>query len=372
MKNVVYGFFAIMIFVLVIIFTVNMSQRNSRTDELSASLEDSAKAAVERVNLSQDYMSYSNDEYVAAVVEYMLNDIKANTNNIDPDSIKLTVEVAAADVDKGLISLNIVEEFTQLDGTAGHAEAQTTVIFDKEKDRLNHTVTILTPDKNVWKSFSVKDGDNMPEFTDLPTGFLYYTNLDGDVVELEETVKEDLTYIINRESVVCNYYYDDGELYTSLVIYAGDDIPMPTSPNGAAWKKVGGSTLTAGTKSNFGDGVLNFTTDSVRTWNVTYITATGTKQSYDIVNGGQAIVPISSSSLTYTTNNGAQTVKSSASLWYYADADGNSTGVLLDSTPITKDTTFVEVIQPSTHGVTLDWYATQYKDVHKQYFSVSK
>lgn len=348
MKNVVYGFFLIMIFVLVIVFTVTITQRNSRENELQTTLDDSLEKAVSNVNYSQDYMAYSDEEYVAAVIEYMMKDIKTNAKNIDTNTIKLYVEVADADKEKGLLAINVVEEFTQLDGTTGHLESQQVVVLDKEYNRVNYTVKILTPDKNIWKTFSVKAGDKMPEVTELPTGFTNYSDLDGNVVELDEYVNSDLTYIANREAVKCIYLDNTGEVYTTATIYAGDEIPVPTSPDGSSWKNVStGATLTAGTKCNSGDGVLNYSSSSTRAWSVVYINADGTKRTYSIVDGQYPVIP-TNTTVTTTVNNGSQTITSKRAVWYYADADGNPTDVVLDgSKPITADTYIKEVILDS-------------------------
>ena len=357
MRNVMYGFFLSMILVLMIILSIVFTQRNFRDDELKNALSDSTEKAIERVNLSQDFVAYSDEEYVAAVIEYMLKDIKSNAKNIDPDSLKITIEVARVDREKGLIAMNVVEEFTQLNGTVGHVETQVVGVLDTESNRINHTVKILTPDKNVWKTFSVKDGDPMPEFTDLPTGFIAYTDLDGRIVDLEETVTTDLTYIMIRESVVCDYYDDRGELYLHTLIYAGDEIPVPISPTGSDWKNADGTKLTAGTKAPSGSGILNYYATSTRTWNVVYKSIDGTTRSYDIPDGGLPVIPINTNTEGYTTNGGTQSSTTSYSMWYYADESGDASDTLLDgSKPIHSDVTFVEkVVESSTVPTTSDY-----------------
>lgn len=88
--------------------------------------------------------------------------IVVDSTTSDPN-LKLTIEVIEADYMRGLLSLNIIQEFTNPMGAIGTCEYATTVIFDEAKIYDTYVINYYDVSGILIESYVVRAGDIWPE-----------------------------------------------------------------------------------------------------------------------------------------------------------------------------------------------------------------
>lgn len=179
MKQVIHGIFLGTIFIFTIVCVIMIESRTNREANAQQSLKKATKTAVEKVLEEQAYTIDSNEQFVAAVAQVICdnlisnNEIQskgngkyvgtvANDNTVPDKNLKITLEVVKADFAKGLLCINVVEEFTNPIGTIGTCEYATTVIFDEAQNYEQYTIEYYNANNVLIASYVVKEGDNWP------------------------------------------------------------------------------------------------------------------------------------------------------------------------------------------------------------------
>ena len=91
-----------------------------------------------------------------------MNKISADLTTVDPN-LKLVIEVVEADYRRGLLSLNIIQEYTNPMGEIGTCEYSTTVIFDEAKIHDTYVINYYDVTGVLIQSYVVRAGDPWPE-----------------------------------------------------------------------------------------------------------------------------------------------------------------------------------------------------------------
>lgn len=202
--------------------TLTVESRTNRENNVYNSLKRATDDAIESVLEEKTYSIRSNEQFVAAVTEMLCNSLvsqneimkcscgyegrpSANegtevnaefamqskilrcpncgtTQIADPTSsdptkrkgispdltvkdekLKLTIEVVEADFRRGLLSLNIVEEYTNPMGAIGTCEYATTVIFDEAKIHDTYAINYYDVTGILIESYIVRAGDVWPQ-----------------------------------------------------------------------------------------------------------------------------------------------------------------------------------------------------------------
>lgn len=182
MKQVIHGMFLGTIFIFTIVCVIMVESRTNREANVRQSLETATKTAVQKVLEEQAYTIDSNEQFVAAVAQVVCDDLISNSevkyngdnsnprwtgtntndNTVPDPNLKLTFEIVKADFAKGLLCLNVVEEFTNPIGTVGTCEYATTVIFDEAQNYDQYTIQYYNANNVLVASFIAKEGDDWP------------------------------------------------------------------------------------------------------------------------------------------------------------------------------------------------------------------
>ena len=190
MKNVIYGGVLFLICVLAVFNVLSLHGRNSRTTEMYDSLSSAVEQSLDNVMTKSDYSIKDKEQFVSDFTESLLY-------QIDSES-KITVNVIKADTEKGLLSMEIVEEFAYPNGKVGSVTYQKTAIFDqkdnpkgKKEEHENHEVVLYvkpTPDAEYqeYRKYTLSNKEILT-IEELPgmenATLLYWTDANGNKVE---------------------------------------------------------------------------------------------------------------------------------------------------------------------------------------------
>lgn len=125
MKNVVMLLVSGSLGILMLLIVMTINSGMNRSVELKSQLPHAMEQTVERMKDSDE--RYGSGEAVAECIESM-------AAAIDTDSA-MKVEVYGEDLEKGILSLRVSEEFRHPNGMMGKAEAVRTVIYDQKENR---------------------------------------------------------------------------------------------------------------------------------------------------------------------------------------------------------------------------------------------
>lgn len=176
---------------------VTIETRTNRENNIQKSLKKSADDAVTSILENQSYSIENNEQFVATFTEMLCDSLVENSDtskdvvaprtnvkdNINYDTatmdsndhttkdnnLKLTIEVVEADYAKGLLSLNIIEEYTNPIGRIGTCEYATTVVFDEAKIYDTYLLKYFDANGILIHSFVVRAGDPWPTLDSLTT-----------------------------------------------------------------------------------------------------------------------------------------------------------------------------------------------------------
>ncbi len=140
MKHVVFGLCAAILIISILMATITIEGASIRKREIKNALHTAMEEAMTSV-LTRECNSLENDDLlVADVTALLLEQLNSNDKNL-----KLQVDVAAADAQRGLLSLHVTEQFTYPDGRTGTVEDEATMILEQEESKSYYRLTYRLP-----------------------------------------------------------------------------------------------------------------------------------------------------------------------------------------------------------------------------------
>lgn len=125
MKQMVFGLIAVTMVVLFLTIIITVHGRTLRSSEVSQSLSEAMQTTMNHLLSQNSYSISDTDEFVADFLEAFLMQV-----NSDSD---ITVHILEADVQKGLLSVEVVETYTHPNGEKGQVSACRTILLDKKR-----------------------------------------------------------------------------------------------------------------------------------------------------------------------------------------------------------------------------------------------
>ena len=160
MRNIVIGF----VFAAMILLSVNivstMNSRSTRSQELSDALDTALEGTLSTLSKGT-YDISDTDEYIADLVSNIAGQIQSDSG--------LTVNILDADIEKGIMTVQVKEEYKHINGKTGAVTASKTVLLEEQQTtedaEITDTVTInfYLPDNTLYKSYKVKKGTEISE-----------------------------------------------------------------------------------------------------------------------------------------------------------------------------------------------------------------
>lgn len=143
MKNVVTGIMMSIMMALFIIIILTTDDRIIRINEVNTALADALDESLNVLDINK-YSIADTDELIADVTQGLLVQIESDA--------EVTVNVMDADNDKGIVTVEAVENFRKASGSAGQTAATRTIILEKQQvqytydeDDRQYNITYLTP-----------------------------------------------------------------------------------------------------------------------------------------------------------------------------------------------------------------------------------
>ena len=159
MKNVVTGIMMSIMMSLFIIIILTTDDRIIRINEVNTALADALDESINVLDMDK-YSITDTDELIADVTQGLLMQIESDA--------EVTVNVMDADKDKGIVTVEAVENFRKASGSAGQTAATRTIILEKQQvqdtydeDNRQYNITYLNTDGTEYITYSIKKNEQL-------------------------------------------------------------------------------------------------------------------------------------------------------------------------------------------------------------------
>ncbi len=159
MKNVVTGIMMSIMMSLFIIIILTTDDRIIRINEVNTALADALDESINVLDMDK-YSITDTDELIADVTQGLLMQIESDA--------EVTVNVMDADKDKGIVTVEAVENFRKASGSAGQTAATRTIILEKQQvqdtydeDNRQYNITYLNTDGTEYMTYSIKKNEQL-------------------------------------------------------------------------------------------------------------------------------------------------------------------------------------------------------------------
>lgn len=159
MKNVVTGIMMSIILALITIIILTTDDRIIRINEVNTALADALDESINVLDMDK-YSITDTDELIADVTQGLLMQIESDA--------AVTVNIMDADKDKGIVTVEAVENFRKASGSAGQTAATRTIILEKQQvqdtydeDNRQFNITYLNTDGMEYMTYSIKKNEQL-------------------------------------------------------------------------------------------------------------------------------------------------------------------------------------------------------------------
>lgn len=159
MKNVVTGIMMSIMMALFIIIILTTDDRIIRINEVNTALADALDESLNVLDINK-YSIADTDELIADVTQGLLVQIESDA--------EVTVNVMDADKDKGIVTVEAVENFRKASGAAGQTAVTRTIILEKQQvqytydeDNRQYNITYLNTDGTEYMTYSIKKNEQL-------------------------------------------------------------------------------------------------------------------------------------------------------------------------------------------------------------------
>lgn len=217
----------IVIFVYFIMALLTIESRTNRENNQQAALKRATDHAIERVLETQSFTVYTNEEFVAAVTMMICDSLISNdgtsSDNTTPDeNLAITIEVVQADYKRGLLSLNVVNEFTNPLGSIGTCEYATTVVFDQAKIYDTYRLNYYDANGILISGYIIRAGDDWPVPSESVINSFginkWHSEPDGGGIEFAMPADGIVPYDTSTDNISTRYpdFYDSANKAVNL------------------------------------------------------------------------------------------------------------------------------------------------------------
>ena len=200
MKQVTLGLVSGLIIIIFAVILINLNSKADRKQQLTDNLAEAVEETAQSVFKEKNYDVNDNDEFIADFLETLLSEI-------DSDGT-LTVNVVEADLEKGILSVDVVEEFKYTNGNTGYVQTQKTIILNQtvEEETPVYTASFYLDKDSVgtdetYKVYTLYEGESLltpvepKDITDEGKTFLYWSDLKGNkYTNISGTISSNLKF----------------------------------------------------------------------------------------------------------------------------------------------------------------------------------
>ena len=194
MKNIILIFTYVVIGALTLGIIVSAMGREARNVELQSNLSNAVEESLANAMEEKNYTIADQNEFLADVTENITEALDTNST--------VDVKVMKVDLNKGLLSLRVVESFNYVNGKTGSVKCDRTVVFDKrgqdDDDKYDVYYYINADDDRPYKRYTLLKGDTIlipKEPSRAGYTFEGWKDADGNAPVSDQTVESGLTYV---------------------------------------------------------------------------------------------------------------------------------------------------------------------------------
>lgn len=194
MKNIILIFTYVVIGALTLGIIVSAMGREARNVELQSNLSNAVEESLANAMEEKNYTIADQNEFLADVTENITEALDTNST--------VDVKVMKVDLNKGLLSMRVVESFNYVNGKTGSVKCDRTVVFDKrgqdDEDKYDVYYYINADDDRPYKRYTLLKGDTV-QIPKEPSraGYTFegWKDADGNAPVSDQTVESGLTYV---------------------------------------------------------------------------------------------------------------------------------------------------------------------------------
>lgn len=176
MRHVILGISMAVISFLILAANVAISGRLVRQNELEQTLDAAARQAVEGLSKKEEYETEDSAQFLSEFLENFFVGIESDSD--------FTVSVAAANPQKGILSVRVEEDFMHINGKSGKVSSEKTVILEKYKlDKKQVFQITFKVSENIYKNYQLSEGVHLLAPGKPGESFLYWTDEQGNKME---------------------------------------------------------------------------------------------------------------------------------------------------------------------------------------------
>ena len=202
MKHMVLGVLSGGIVILFVVVLLTMQHKNVRKEELEQSLTEAMETTMQMVQADAD-RDYTSEDMRTLLIRNLVPQMNSDS--------ELTVRIVEADAKKGLLSVEVEEQFSYPGGKQGRIECFRTILAEREEEEKGeenidmHTVTFyrskeeMEQGKSYYKKMEIQNGDACispaePISDDLKKKFLEWRDSKDYLADFTQCVEENQTY----------------------------------------------------------------------------------------------------------------------------------------------------------------------------------
>lgn len=156
MKKAIWGSVLVIIGIISIVIILTLTGRNTRETEADNALAEAIDTSLSNVFKNHSYASDESDKFVADFLEALL--IQTGSKS------EISVSILDADLDTGILSVEIKETYKHPNGNTGTVSDVRTVVLDQksEKEIKTYEVVFCTADDEIYKKYTLRENDTCP------------------------------------------------------------------------------------------------------------------------------------------------------------------------------------------------------------------
>ena len=204
MKHLVFGVLSGGIVILFVVMLLTMQHKNVRKEELEQSLTEAMETTLQMVKADTD-RDYTSEDMRTLLIRNLVPQMNSDS--------ELTVRIVEADAEKGLLSVEVEEQFSYPGGKKGSIQCCRTILADddgEEMEKGEREVAMQTvifyrsreemeQGKSYYKKLEIQKGDYCtspaePVCDDLRKKFLEWRDSKDYLADFTQCVEENQTY----------------------------------------------------------------------------------------------------------------------------------------------------------------------------------
>lgn len=203
MKNVILIVINMMIAVLTFATLMTLDARIARQQELTSNLSSVTEEVIGNLMQKDNYEISDYNCFISDLIENL-------TITLDTES-DIVIKIMKADIQKGILSLEVTEKYRHLNGRVGTVSCQKTIIFNQlvETEQVSYKVRFylskeeLLSQRNCYKVYTITSGDKILQ-PKIPVKddyiFMGWYDKNGAAADFLQTIEQDICYYAQWES----------------------------------------------------------------------------------------------------------------------------------------------------------------------------